>query len=224
MRRTLLAAFFTTATLASILPIVGCKSIEAPPPPPQVISVRVTSDPGRPVIDAALLFDGKKVAMTGADGVGVIKLVGKDGETFRVSVSCPEGFESPAQPVQVMLKRLTDTTKTPEYAVSCPPKTRSVVVAVRAEGGANLPVMYLGREVARTDGSGSAHVMLKLEPGEQFALTLATGDDKLVRPQSPVASFAVGNRDDVVLFDQKFERPKAPVYRPGPRQVGPRKM
>lgn len=175
-------------------------------------------------MDAALLFDGKKVATTGPDGVGVIKLVGKDGETFKVTVSCPEGFDSPAQPLQVMLKRLTDTSKTPEYAVSCPPKTRSIVVAVRAENGPNLPVMYLGREVARTDDSGSAHVMLKLEPGEQFALTLATGDDKLIRPQSPVASFAVGNRDDVVLFDQRFERPKAPVYRGPVRQAGPRKM
>ena len=221
MRRTLLAAFFTSA---SILPITGCKSIEAPPPPPQVISVRVTSDPGRPVIDAALLFDGKKVAMTGADGVGVIKLVGKDGETFRVTVSCPEGFESPAQPVQVMLKRLTDTTKTPEYAVSCPPKTRSIVVAVRTENGVNLPVMYLGREVARTDSSGSAHVLLKLEPGEQFALTLATGDDKLINPQNPVASFVVSNQDAVVRFDQPFKLPPKPVYRAGPRQVGPRKM
>jgi hypothetical protein len=123
-----------------------------------------------------------------------------------------------------MLKRLTDTSKTPEYAVSCPPKNRSIVVAVRAEGGPNLPVLYLGREVARTDASGSAHVLLKLEPGEQFSLTLNTGDDKLVRPQSPVASFAVGNRDDVMLFDQRFERPK-PVFRAGPAPVrGPRKM
>lgn len=213
----LIAAAFAT-------PLASCKSIEPPPPPPQLIAIRVTSDPGKPVADASLTFNGAKVGVTGVDGVGVLKLVGKDGESFSVTVACPEGFESPAKPVQVLLKRLADQSKMPEYAATCPPTNRTVVVAVRAENGPDLPVLYLGREVARTDASGAAHVMLKLPPGDEFSLTLSTGDDKLIKPQSPVASFAVGNRDDVVLFDQRFERAKPVIRSSGPRRRGPIKM
>lgn len=192
----------------------GCKALEPPPPPPQVINVRVESDPGRPLQGADLIYNGQKVGTTGADGVGKLKLGGRDGESFDIIVSCPQGYASPDRPVQVILKRLADPTKSPEYSASCPPSTRTVVVAVRADNGGNVPVTFLGREVARTDDSGAAHVMLKLQPGEQFELTLDTRDktNEGLRPQNPVASFVVGQRDDVFTFDQKFDREvKRPV-------------
>ena len=144
-------------------------------------------------------FDGKEVGKTDAEGVGKLKLEGTDGETFPIGVACPDGFRSPARPVDVTLRRLEDG-KLPEYFVSCPPATRSVVVAVRAENGANLPVVYLGREVARTDGSGAAHVHLRL------------------KPQNPTASFVVKDHDDVFSFDQRFERTeRARVFKAKPK-------
>ncbi len=107
--------------------------------------------------------------------------------------------------------------------VDCPPTTRNVVVAVRAENGPELPVLYLGEKVAQTDDSGAAHVLLKLPPNQPFKLTLDTsGDDhSRLRPQNPTATFDVKNQDDMFVFNQKFklERPR---YHYHPRHhVGP---
>lgn len=206
---------------------LGCKALEPPPPPPQVIAVRVESDPGRPLAGVDLVYNGQKVAQTDTSGVGKLRLGGRDGELFDITVKCPQGYASPERPVQVMLRRLADSSKSPEYSASCPPSTRSVVVAVRADGAPNLPVTYLGREVARTDESGAAHVLLKLQPGEQFDLTLDTRDKGTdLRPQNPAQSFTVGPRDDVFTFDQKFERVAAvqPRYRGPVRAKGPTRI
>jgi hypothetical protein len=220
MRRSLLAGLLIPSTVA-------CDAFKPLAPPPQEIIVHVSGDPGRPLKDAALLYNGQKVAATGDDGIGKLKLTGKDGEGFDITVTCPEGFQSPSKPISVILRRLADPSKVPEYEVACPPTARTVVVAVRAEGGVNLPVMYLGREVGRTDGSGSAHVLLKLKPDEPFDLVLGTtekGNERL-RPQNPFASFVVKDHDDVFVFDQKFEQEKKKVVgvgrRKGPVKIGP---
>lgn len=201
----------------------GCKALEPPPPPPQIINVRVSSDPGKPLANANLLFNGKKIASTDADGLGQLKLGGRDGDAFDITVACPPGHASPEKPVQVILKRLADG-KSPEYAVSCPPSTRTIVVAVRADNGPNLPVTYLGREVARTDEAGAAHVVLKLQPGDQFDLALNTSERQSMRPQNPVASFVVGQRDDIFTFDQKFDEEVKRVYRGPAAPKGPVKI
>src|SRR5207247_1568943 len=109
-----------------------------------------------------------EVVTTDVEGMGKIQLAGNEGDIFDIAVACPEGFRSPAKPVHVVLHRLAEADKTPEYAVSCPPTTRTVVVAVRADNGANLPVRYLGREVARTDSSGVAHFVGKFRADEEF--------------------------------------------------------
>jgi len=213
MRRSLLVALFFPSAAA-------CDALKPVIPPPQEIIVHVSGDPGRPLKDAALLYNGQKVAATGDDGVGKLKLTGKNGEAFDITVSCPEGFQSPSKPISVILRRLADPSKVPEYEVACPPTARTVVVAVRADGGVNLPVMYLGREIGRTDGSGSAHVLLKLKPDETFDLILGTnekGNDRL-RPQNPFASFVVKDHDDVFVFDQKFEQEKKKVVSSGKRK------
>lgn len=202
----------------------GCSALEPVAPPPQEVIVRVSGDPGQPIKGAALLHNGEKVSQSGDDGVARLKLTGKDGESFDIAVSCPDGFQSPQKPIQVVLKRLADDKK-PEYDVSCPPTIRSVVVAVRADGGANLPVLYLGREVARTDGAGAAHVLLKLKPDEPFDLVLGTQDNASLRPQNPFASFVVKERDEVFVFDQRFELEKKKVSkggRRGPVKIGGR--
>ena len=199
------------------LATTACDALDAPPAPPQVIVVNVTSDPGVPLPGAVLLFEGKEVARTNESGRGQLQLNGNDGQQFQVRVKCPDGYDSPSRPVVVQIKRLADKNKFPEYAVSCPPRERAVVVAIRAQGGSDLPVLHLGREVARTDDSGAAHVLLNLPPGENFELQLDTEEQDDLKPQSPIQVFSVASRDDVFLFDQKFESTKPKViYRGGP--------
>lgn len=214
-------AMASSSTAALVLVVAlgsGCTALEPPPPPPQEVLLRVSADPGRPVKGADLLFNGQRVAVTDDEGLGKLSLRGKDGDMFDVVVKCPQGYTSPDRPVQVTLRRLADPTKRPEYSATCPPTTRQVVVAVRAENGPNLPVMYLGREVARTDTSGAAHVLLRLKPEDEFDLVLGTGEKggELLRPQNPQKAFFVKQKDDVFTFDQKFEREKIKVVaRPG---------
>lgn len=207
----------TTPVALAIL-AAGCGALEPPPQPPQDILVRVSSDPGRAVKGAQLVFNGRTVTTTDDDGVGLMKLEGKDGEVFDISVRCPEGFQSPQKPTAVILKRLAESGKRPEYSVTCPPNLRNVVVAVRAEGGPNLPVLYMGREVARTDASGAAHVLFTLKPEEQLDLILGTSEkgNEMLRPQNPSSSFFVKQRDDLFSFDQKFVKEK-PRPKPAPK-------
>jgi hypothetical protein len=198
--------------LLTTLPLIAsCSNIEPPPPPPPIdVLVRVTTDAtgaGKPVPGAALLIDGKKVAATGEGGTATLSLKGKEGDSYDVAVSCPDGFKSPQKPVSVIVRRLADNTKKPEYAVTCSPTSRTVVVAVRVDGAKNsLPIKYLGREVARTDASGAAHVVLKVKADEPFELAVDTSEkgNELLRPQSPVASFTPKNQDEVLTLDQKF--------------------
>ena len=109
--------------------------------------------------------------------------------------------------------------------MDCPKSSRAVVVAVRADSGPNLAVMYLGREVARTDVSGAAHVFLEVPPNQVFQLAISTDTDgaKDLRPQSPTATFEVKQADDVFVFDQKFkvERKKVRGGRAKPKGPTP---
>ena len=191
----------TCAIIAS-----GCKEPEplAGSTPFQIF-VRVESDPGLKVAGATVTRGGKLLGTTGPDGRAMLTLSGVEGETMDVTVKCPETLASPVRPPTVKLARFADKTKVPEFSVSCPPLVRRVVIAVRAENGPNLPVVYLNRPVTRTDPSGAAHFVLEVAPGAQFQVTLDTSESTRLRPVSPSRPFIAPPRDEILVFDQKFE-------------------
>ena len=192
----------------------------------QRFAFHVASDPNKPLAGARLLRDGKVIASSDATGAAPFTMEGHDGETFEVTVECPSGYQSPAQPTVVMLRRLAATAVVAEYEAACTPRTRAVVVAVRGAKGHRLPVMNLGQEVGRTDASGFATVLLHLGPQEQFDLTLDTSarDDAGLRPQSPAATFSVKNSDEVVVFDPRFSEIPKPAPPRRHRAVGPQRL
>jgi hypothetical protein len=199
---------------------LGCKNLEAKPVPFELL-VHVESDPGRPLAGAVVQLNGKDKGTSAQDGLARLSFVGNEGDTFDLWVRCPTGFASPTKPITASLRRLADRTKLPQYDVVCPPLERTIVVAIRADNGPNLPVMYLDREIARTDASGAAHVILPVKPGDSFQLTLATnekGNEKL-RPQNPSLPFTARGQDDLLLFEQRFTREREPVrYVKGPEK------
>ncbi len=214
--------------LAALPVLVAAGCADPPPPPPFEVSIKVEADPGVPVAGAAISRNNKQVATTGPDGRATLKIRGVEGDVHDVQIHCPEQFQSPSKPTGIKLARLADK-KAPEYEVSCPPTMRRVVVAVRAENGPNLPVVYLNRAVARTDISGAAHFALDVAPGTQFQVTLDTterGGEKL-KPQNPSKPFNVGQHDDVLVFEQKFDVEKPKIVRKAgpiiPRSVDPPK-
>ncbi len=205
------------ALFVAVTPVVlaaGCA--DPPPPPPFQVAIKVEADPGVPVAGAVVTRNNKPIATTGPDGRATLTLRGTEGDIYDVTVRCPESFQSPLKPTGIKLARLSES-KAPEYDVSCPPTMRRVVVAVRADNGPNLPVVYLNRTVARTDISGAAHFALDVAPGTQFQVTLDTTEKsgEKLKPQSPSKPFTVGQRDDVLVFEQRFdvEKPKA-IRRP----------
>jgi hypothetical protein len=192
------------------------------PPSTYAVTVLVEGDPATPLASASILREGVAIGSTGPDGRATVRLGGAEGEEVSLSVRCPVDYTSPTAPIKVPLRRLADPSRLPSYRVSCPPENRTVVVAVRAVNGANLPVFYLGKEMARTDASGAAHVELRLRPGQRFELTIGTqepGAQRLI-PQNPTAVFVVKDQDELLFFDQRFdlEKSKLRVQRGGPRQ------
>lgn len=189
------------------------------------VTIGVEGDPDVPLPGAQVYVGERTLGTTGPDGTVKLTLGGGEGQSFDLSIRCPAGYRSPAAPVSVTLRRLADPAKAPLYKASCKPTMRKVVVAVTADHGPNLPVLYLGREVARTDGAGAAHVLLLIAPGEQFTLTLDTSgkDAEALRPRNPVATFTVVDHDDLFVFDPHFtveERRRAPAKFHGPTELG----
>ncbi len=211
--------FASALVTAGALSLAACSS---KPPPRFEVVVKVQGDPGEPLPGAVVLFQGKQVGKTNEKGRTVLGLKGVEGQTYAFTVQCPSGYKSPSQPTAVTLRRIAEPSKRPEYLVDCPPTTRDVVVAVRADNGPNLPVVYLGRKVATTDASGAADVLLKMPPNQSFKLMLDTsGDaDKRLRPQNPTATFDVKEQDDIFVFDQTFKRER-PHYHYYHHRVGP---
>lgn len=211
-------ALFTA--LAALLSGAGIGCRASGPPAPFNVLIKIESDPGRPVGGAAVVFGGSKVLATSTpDGRAMLALKGSEGEVVDVAIRCPENLQSPVKPLSIRLTRLADKSRIPEYAIACPPSVRRVVVGVRADNGPNLPVVVLNRVVARTDLSGAAHFALDVAPGAQFSVTLDTterGNERL-KPPSPTRPFTAGPRDDIVVFEQRFDlEKKAPIFVPKP--------
>ena len=218
-------AFRTVAPLlaASALVVTSCKDA---PAVPFEVTIHVESDPGQPLAGAVLMKGGKESPPTGVDGRVNLKLPGQEGETVDLLVKCPSEYTSPPKAITVSLRR---SDKLPQYDVLCPPNMRRIVVAVRADQGPNLPVMYLGKEVGRTDALGAATVLFQLRPGEVLELALGTSEEgnERIRPKNPGTAFNMRPYDDVVTFDQKFTwipKPRAaPPKRNIPVVIGPKR-
>ena len=191
----------------------GCGSLEAKPPAPFQVRLRVTGDAGRPLAGATVLRDTKELGATQADGALLVALNGTEGETVDLTIRCPQNYDSPKRPVSVTLVRFVDIQKVPEYGAACQALERRVVVAVRAVNGANLPVRYLGNAVARTDVAGAAHFELAVRPNEPFAVTIDTSEkgSERLKPQNPSREFNVGANEGIILFNQQFVQEKKPV-------------
>lgn len=227
MRVPLRSRFAPWALVAApVWAAAGCDALGPAKKPSQAIVFAAESDPGNALAGVQLQHRGKVIATTGADGTAPLQITGQEGETFDFDVRCPPGHRSPEAPVSVVLRRTAGQGAAARFPIRCAPKERALVVAVRAEGGANLPVLYLGREVARTDGSGAAHLAFRVASTDSVVLTLDTTEQPRLRPQHPSMSFHGADRDQITSFAQKFDaeapKPKPrPAAAPPPEPIGP---
>jgi hypothetical protein len=184
------------------------------------VSLFVDADPGVPLAGAVVTRGERRLGESDATGEVAIEARGAEGSLLIVRVSCPDGYASPSEPLSIVLRSIAESDRRPEYRARCELSLRTVVVAVRTDQGVSLPLLYLGREVARTDDAGAAHFMLEGPPDDGFELTLDTSAQPSLRPQNPSARFQVAERDDVLVFSQKFQVP--PRRKPAPPARAPR--
>ena len=203
--------------LLQLLPLCllhGCETVSHEPKPNGYeLVVHVESDPSRPLSGARLLHSGRELGVSAADGRVAVRAAGSEGERLELEIACPIGFRSPEVPLNVTLRHAAGSSERPEYFAACPPLTRKLVIAARLEHGVNLPIRYLGRELARSDSDGIAHLLLEAETDKTVELTVDTAEQPQLRPKSPTARFRIGDRDDVVLLAQTFQIPPKPVIR-----------
>lgn len=186
--------------------------------------VRVSAEPGRALAGARASLKGRELGVSNADGSVNARVRGHEGDVLTIEIACPAGHRPPA-PVLVPLRRMGRDAEghevEPEFAAACAPLTRSIVIAVRAEHGTNLPLYYLGRELARTDASGAAHALLDVASEDVLELTLDTTEQPQLRPRSPVLRVQPGPGDEIAALTQNFTvEPQARVKK-APVQRGP---
>lgn len=209
-----------TLALMTALTAIACE--EPPPPPIFPITFLAESDPGVPLGGVTITVAGAAPAQTAADGSVRLELSGEEGTSVPVSATCPEGYRSAPALSPIVLRTTVGVggAAAPGYrvSVSCLPATRQGVVVIRAGGTgvaprAGLPVMIEGREVARTDASGVAHVSLNMAPGQSFQVLLATATaSPMLRPQDPQLTFVFPDANEIFAFDENFDEevPAAP--------------
>jgi hypothetical protein len=215
-------------SFAAAFPCSGCKEQAVIP---FRIMIHIDADVGQPLTDIPIVFRDPQnpgapeleVKRTDAAGNAAIETLRPDGEMLALSVKCPPDTD-PAEPVTLTVRR-TEGNGVTRFERSCRPQIRTVAIVVRAENGPNLPVLYLGQEVAKTDASGAAHFAMKMRAGDTFNVGISTKGDDKIKPRDPSASLTVGATDEVRLVNVKFDRevPKvaAPVRHVVARPTGP---
>lgn len=182
--------------------------------------ITIDAGPDRPVAGAAVLSGGRQLGVSDPQGRLSAAFSGAEGQVLDLVVQCPEGYRSPEKGISVALRAIADTDRRPEYHARCEPLLRTLVVAVRAVHGANLPVLYLGREVARTDRDGAAHVLVQRPSDDSVELVLDTHERPELRPRNPSVRFQVGAEDEVVVFEPPLQVPPPPKkQRPRPAGI-----
>lgn len=158
------------------------------------------------------------------DGSGALRAVlsGTAGETAALIVKCPSDFTSPEEPIYVRLWPLAPGSVSPRFDAECKPLVHSLVLGLRAEHGAGLPVVRLGKTVAMTDPYGVTHFSIEARTSEQITITLDTTQNRELRPQNPTLTFVAADRDELVLLDQRFTV-KRSVIRTPKREI-PRRL
>jgi hypothetical protein len=185
------------------------------------VTIKAVDDGGVGVARTEVLLGKSSRGLTGADGTLAVTLTGRPGQVAPLSIKCPEGYASPERTVDVGITELAVGSPAPLFEARCTALAHSLVIAIRAENGPNLPVIYLGKELARTDAEGVAHVVLKLPPGETASVRLDTSAAPALKPQNPELTFKASNRDEMMLLEQKFNIVRKVVVVPAPARPQP---
>jgi len=167
------------------------------------ISVRSAGDRDvdnhKPIPNALISRGPNQRAMTDANGLAYVRLQGFEGDLATISIACPPGFRSPKN-ITVPLKEVRE--EDGPLVVRCEVALQRVTIEITSEP--NLPVLYMGRRIARTNASGVTSFPVEAAAGSHFAVTLDTTDRPDLTPVNPSREFVAGNTDETFVWTQSF--------------------
>jgi hypothetical protein len=195
--------------------------------PEHLVEVQARGDDQWPLADAEVSIDGRPVGVTDEDGRLSLVLRRPDGAVVTLTAQCPPGYRGGEQKRTLALhqtRALGGPSRVPiQTTVECRPEMRKAAILVRS--APHIPVMVVGREVARTDATGVAHIALPLVPHSSVRLTLDTSQEPRLRPESPSRAFSMADADEMFVFEQPLEltplprKKRRPPPPPPPRPV-----
>jgi hypothetical protein len=224
------------ALLAAVVSL-GCGEEEKAGPPPIHqfdLQVSVSDTDDNPVAKAPVLLDGKTVGYTDRDGIFKAVMSEREGTQVEVAVGNLDAYHVPEDAVKSTALRLASTLEGDSKPV--PVDLATVVTSARedylvwldADCGEfldkskcqDLPVMYNGEEIARTDDHGKAHFAVDAVPGDTVTVSLKTplyepsadddDDDTFVmKPANPSYDIDLGPSTEVLQISQTFNDPVA---------------
>jgi len=206
------------ARLGVVFGILGgaaCGS-DAPVTMRQPIAVTVRAD-GVALAGATVWVGAERRGLTGADGLVRTAAVGPVGLTVGLTVDCPVGHHLAQPPASFVLGRGDSTQSgTHRVEVECARDRAQAVVLVRGSGRVSESVRLDGREVARLDAEGLAHVLVAMAPRTRFEVEVGGPlPERVAR-----ATFTMPLGEDVFVFD--VPPPPAPPPVAPPRVRGGR--
>lgn len=234
MRRTALTWPAAPIAVAAIAFVAAGGAGCAPPVRHLTMELQVAahSDDDRPLPAVTVYLDDRSLGETDGRGLLQARVEGVEGARFRLTATCPAGHLTPDEVRTFTLGavRPLQTGGKLTFPVRCERRERAVAVLLRARATEpaprtrrgrrvprdvqrharaptplpDLPVMFQGAEVGRTDASGLLHLALQAEPRSTVELTVDTSAHVQLRPANPTLSFAVTHTDEVFTFDRTF--------------------
>jgi hypothetical protein len=212
---------------SQVLLLSACSALDpsaAPPAATFPVLLTVQHDGATPVAGVQVLEAGHLIGTTDATGSVPLELSGVEGGSASLALKCPDGFASPQKPLEVGLRRLAPGSPPPRFNSECVPLVHSIVAAVLAENGPNLPISFLNQVIGHTNELGVGHVLLEASEHQQITLTLDTRAQPHVLPQNPALTFVAPEHDALVLLEQDFTVKKAKARARGPSRPRPTRI
>lgn len=173
------------------------------------VSLHTLDEDGEPLASVELLASGTSVGHSDERGVLTVRIKGREGGQVTFEPRCPAGSKAQGQPASLRLRTLGDGPP-PEVELTCERSKRMAALIVSAPGFGGLPVMVHNRELARTDYSGTAHVLLEGDPSTPLRVVLNTESRPKVVPPSPHKDLQIGSHDDIVVFAPELTEVRDP--------------
>jgi hypothetical protein len=211
----------TIARVALVVGLISCGSKESAAVRVTFASeFHITNDDGDALAGAVIVASGTRLGTTGADGILRTNLAGTEGQSLPVTVSCPLGFSGAEKPSILRLthtRRVNFSDRPMRVEAVCLRNVRSIVLVLRALGGAELPLQVDGKPAGTTDADGIAHVLVKVERNvKALNVSLDTSGRQELRPKNPSRTYELGGNDGLLVFDQTLvATPKPKPHRGG---------